>query len=306
MSAVKIISLKGLLAENIKVGEVLKFSEVDIHIERKLLTQQTASGKKVSFEITIENLFADIDKLQQTFLLSDGPGTGKTTEFKMMAETIKKMFAMRWVVFVNLQEHIGAYEADGNISHAFESHDEIAKHFCEKVLKIKDFEARAFTHLFSENRIVFFMDGFDEISPRFKEFNMNLVMAIHEKTRNLLLVSTRAHLENELKENLSLEITFKLKPFTSKQSMEYFEKVLHRNGISEKKFDGKVAEMKEFFQTIDNKHATGNDRLMSPIIVNKVSEIFANQEDFQLALSSFYTIYDTFTRLILKKYNKKG
>lgn len=236
LAAVKTISLKGLLAENIKVGELLKFSEIDIHIERNFLTQQTAGGRKVSFEITIENLFADFDKLQPTFLLSDGPDSGKTTEFKMMAERIKKKFAMRWVVFLNLQEHISAYEADGNISQAFESHDEISKYFCEKILKIQDFEAKAFTHLFSEDRIVFFMDGSDEISPRFKEFSMNLVIAIEEKTQNLLLVSTRPHLENEFKKNLSLEITFKLKPFTTKQSMEYFEKVLQRNVISGNKF----------------------------------------------------------------------
>lgn len=93
----------------------------------------------------------------------------------------------------------------GKVKQTFNSRKQISKYFCGKILKIKGFEAQVFKQFFKMNRVKFLLDGFDEISPSFKEFNLSLFRAITRESQNQLWISTRPHFENELFETLSSE-----------------------------------------------------------------------------------------------------
>lgn len=66
---------------------------------------------------------------------------------------------------------------------------------------MNEFESEVFQHLFSQNRVAFFLDGFDEISPKLNKFAKKLVKATKALTKNLILISTRPSLTKELSDS---------------------------------------------------------------------------------------------------------
>lgn len=106
--------------------------------------------------------------------------------------------------------------------------------------------------MFKEGRVVILMDGFDEISPSYKEFNLNVMKAILNQTEssNQLWISTRPHLQEELAKTVKPKNVHKLKPLT-KVDRRKFLKHLIRNKQLEQCLKAKIDEIERFLYRLE-------------------------------------------------------
>lgn len=292
--AVDAISLKDLLDGNVRIGNEFKF--YNDYIERTFLTQDAT-------EIDAEEMLIEADG-QKAVLLSNEPGMGKTIELQTMAKRIKRKFISSWVVFIDLKAYIKSYEKDGKVSNQFRSVDEIREYLLENILRIKNFEAAVFVHLFNSNRVVLLMDGFDEISPSFKEFNLGLSAAVKEKTKNQLWISTRPHLQKELQQRCGLS-AYKLQPFRKQDRTKYIQEKFKAKNLNSEEMNKKLNEIEEFLTALEtNSHLWGT--VSNPIILRLVVEIFDDDEEVKLVQSNFYSIYESFSMKMINIFATKG
>jgi len=129
-------------------------------------------------------------------LNADTAGMGKTT---VLTKQIKKKLPAYWVVIIDLNEHTHALEA-----HAKQKIETI-EFLCEKVLNLRyPFEKELFKQccqgLEETTEIVLMFDGFDEISPNYKETVLDLLQdlkSLKEPWLEQLWVTTRPHIREE-------------------------------------------------------------------------------------------------------------
>jgi predicted NACHT family NTPase len=148
-------------------------------------------------------------------VLSGEPGMGKSMEFKSFTKKLKQKFPTYFVLFLDLKKYYESYQSYEKSSTNFKNSQEISKFFSQHILKLNSegFEKKILTELFDKDRVAFLFDGFDEISPHFNEFIINLLKAIKRLSKNQIWISTRPHWTNKLVQELNA-IAFELKPFT--------------------------------------------------------------------------------------------
>lgn len=282
--ALDLIPLKSLLEDSLEISKKLSFVVPDIYIERTF----RRSGLFVNENFNSDKLI-EIVKTNKAVLLSSDPGTGKTTEFKKLAQKLKSKFPVNWVLFVDLKEFVESYEKDAKMTtNPFQSADDVTKFFCRKIMKLKDFDEIVFTQLFNQNRLIFLLDGFDEVSPSFKQFNINLTKFIREKTQNQLWISTRTHLEAELLSGLDC-IVVQLEPFHRENRESLINQILLKKGFTEYyDLTEKIDEKKRLLDRL-----SGETVIASPILIRMVMDL--NDEEIKLTKeSNSYLVYKIF------------
>jgi len=75
--------------------------------------------------------------------------------------------------------------------------------------------------------IVIMLDGFDEISPFYKETVLALLQTLRQTAVEQLWVTTRPHLRDELEDNLQ-QLSYSLEPFTEENHVEFLTKFWSR------------------------------------------------------------------------------
>jgi len=105
---------------------------------------------------------------------------------------------------------------------------------CEKLLNIcEPFEKELFkqcSHGLQEaTKVVLMLDGFDEISPKYKETVLDLLQdlnPIKQSWIEQLWVTTRPHLRVELEDNLQ-QLCYTLEPFSEDNQVGFLIKFWH-------------------------------------------------------------------------------
>lgn len=292
--------------QEISIGKILNFDENKFHFRRKFLPPGSLRFRNTEFfsiEIDLQGLLTTVEK-SKSVILSDEPGMGKSTEFKTIARKLKEKLPSHWIVFVELQHFHKAFQKDGKVSQRFDTRLEISSYFSDKILNVKDFEAKVFQHLFNKDRVVFVTDGFDEISPSFKEFNKRLFEKILEKSKNQLWVSTRPHLEQELTETLKGQ-TFKIKPLSLNERANFMRQIFQNKNINEAVINATLPKIEQFL--IDLRECTFEPfGVTNPLILGMLVELFEDDPDASLAQGSYYTLYENFVRSMNRKSFDKG
>jgi hypothetical protein len=67
------------------------------------------------------------------------------------------------------------------------------------------------------------VDGFDEISPSYKETVLDMLQVLKQTSVNQLWVTTRPHLREELEDNLQ-QMAYTLQPFSEVEQVEFLNK----------------------------------------------------------------------------------
>lgn len=314
------IPINELLEEKVLIGEELKQHDCELYVERDI-RPFSRIDELIGLSLALGNVFTESLKQMSSMsarvnldetdtssvnLLCDEAGLGKTTELKIMSLRLKEKFSTRWIIFMELKEFVHAFEKDGKVSSSFDSLDDVANYFCEKILKIAGFEAEVFRQLLFADRVIFLLDGFDEISPSFKEFTMKLVVVI-SKTKNILWISSRPHLQSELQKSLDCSV-YLLGPFTETQREKFLKKKLTSQGFESDKLEEKLQEVFTFVRTLNLTLLSYSpiDSLFNPLILKMVSDIFDDNQDIDLSIASHYLIYDNFTRKMFTDYIRKG
>lgn len=231
----KEIPLETLLSKNLNVlrscpvEEVLKFKNSNLDVSSKFLPEQR---DQTSSKVFIERQFEMSENRQKTplnsdevvkkltkercVIIADSAGMGKTTSAIEFAKSLKEQNPMSWVVFMDLKQHTSAFLKDDEPQPSKLG----AEFFSQEILKLHStFQQKLFEDFYQKSKVIFIIDGIDEISPRFKEFVLNMTKFI-KKTENLLLVTTRTHLQQRTENKLG-RTAIKLKPFNESNQMDF-------------------------------------------------------------------------------------
>lgn len=145
---------------------------------------------------------------------------GKTTFALHAANELKKMKKDNWVVFMDLKTYADVLHTDDQQNHELIYVD----YFLDKILELSnEISIQVFKYLFNSGKVMFVVDGFDEISPTYKNFVLNFVKMIHD-SKNGLLLTTRPHLSHEIEKHLECK-SVKMHPFTEKDQIEFLRNV---------------------------------------------------------------------------------
>lgn len=266
-----------------EIGKTLEHDKLRIHIERKFLplNQVKAEGMEKSF--SHEELLNSV-KGKKIIWLIDDHGKGKTTEFRLLAKEMKQKYPKHWLVFLNLIDHVEAF-ADPI---SFESSVDLAKFFCEKILKIDAVEAQIFMNLFNDGRVIIMMDAFDEINSKIQE---NVEKIFIENNANQIWISTRPKAEGK---NLKSDC-FKLRLFTF-EDQDKFIKALIKNEADVNNKE-KIREISFFLSGLNSYRS---NQVNNPIIFRLLIEVF-EEKDIELKDKNYYQLYKSFVDIMISK-----
>jgi len=172
----------------------------------------------------------DLDKLleqaqhQGVMLISDTAGMGKSTVLTHLSKQIKQKFPAKWVVRIDLNNHTDALTA---LKQKHIDKEKAIEFVSEKLLKLKPgLEMELFKQCCEQKqkvRIIIMLDGFDEISPFYKETVIDLLQALRQTAVEQLWVTTRPHLRKELEDKLQ-QLSYTLEPFSEGNKVEFLRK----------------------------------------------------------------------------------
>ncbi|WP_265023939.1 ankyrin repeat domain-containing protein [Wolbachia endosymbiont (group A) of Epagoge grotiana] len=244
-------------------------------------------------------------------IISAEPGMGKSTVMTNLAKEIKNYTSSRWIIKVNLFDLVKKLnEVDLKKDNAIE--------FLVNALNLKGnmlSESLFLYCLREQGGVILLLDGFDEISPNYKEKAINLLKALKETQMNRILVSTRGYMQYELEDAFST-LSYTLKPFSLEDQKNFLRKFWQRklclNSIDEQKFQKYSDKLLELFsQSISDKKkeftgvplliemlAENHEREFKDFCDSKKNELpnHLSQEKFDLL-----TLYEDF---IEKKHNR--
>jgi len=161
---------------------------------------------------------------QRVMLISDTAGMGKSTVLTHLSMQIKQKFPAKWVVRIDLNDHTNALKA---LKQKQIDKKKAIEFVSEKLLKLETgLELELFKKCCEQKQkvgIVIMLDGFDEISPNYKENVLAILEALRQTAVEQLWVTTRPHLREEL-ENKLQQLSYTLKPFSKEDEVEFLTK----------------------------------------------------------------------------------
>lgn len=309
------LPLKDLIEDKMAIGSEIKKNES--YFERKYLRKNGIEHEINPYQILLDdeifasnfdhgnvlsfdNIFEVVDQ-EKVFLLTDMPGMGKTTEFKALEYKLKEEYPTHWVIFWDLKDFVNFYDKDGQPSSMISV--QIACNFLsQKILKLKNFQAKVFEEFFYKNQIVLLLDGLDEISPTYKEFILKFVKIVKESSSNQIWISTRPHLVKYIQDFLTLKDVYRLKPLESEDTEEFLTKLLHCKGDhSQEKIDA----IYKFFSRLEAFH---NNFQWNPYLLYMAVEIAVDLNDVQIGIENPnpYSMYKAFVNMLILRFMKKG
>lgn len=280
-------------------GKVVKLAgsipcEFPFYVERKIHEIE----KEVESAIPIE----DYAKLPLKFLLmSDYAGHGKTVALKEISKQYKVNFPQKWIQFIDLKSHFDAYEG---CKKDLLTLDDISNFLADKILKLKDFEAKVFSELFKTGNVILIFDGVDEISPSFNNFASKLFKSIHYSSKNHQVVSTRPEYSEVLEELLNVK-AYKLKPFGQYKRRMFIEKCLSSQNLDDDKLKERLDLVNNWVANISQGKSGKSEhrKLDSPMLLQMIVKFCEKEDQTQI---SYYKAFDFFFTTAIEKIDKKG
>ncbi|KAG5669142.1 hypothetical protein PVAND_017037 [Polypedilum vanderplanki] len=306
---------KILDGHNLNIQEKLEFPKDEFYKERNFIDSlfndkiwiydDVMNYLAKEAERDFQSIFAEVQK-SKIFLLSDHAGAGKSTTMKNLAVKLKNEFPQNWVEFVDLKRHLEVYERIENSE--ISDIETIIKIF-QEIFKINEnLNAKIFEKLFKENRVILFLDGVDEIAPKFKQIFIKIITSIKNLTRNQQWIATRPHtdLTKELKEKLNIEIAYKLLLINHIDAKAMIKKYLKLKDLH---FDQEQIEKillnvsKVQVKSSDNSY--NNSIQINPLMIKMIADLCAAKklENFD---SNRYKLYENLVDLKLDILSEKG
>jgi len=214
------------LLEKKKSGEIIwQQSQGNLKMLRKYIV-----GRK-------SHLYApeDLDKLleqaqkQRVMLIADKAGMGKTTVLTHLSKRIKQKYPAHWLVRIDLNDYTELLKAQKR-----NKMDKVwVQEFVSKeVLKLESHLEKELFKKSSEgneiSKVVVMVDGFDEISPYYKETVLYMLQVLKQTLLEQMWVTTRPHLKEELEDSLQ-QLSYNLQPFSEEEQVEFLKKFWLQN-----------------------------------------------------------------------------
>jgi hypothetical protein len=221
-----------LLSRIIKQEEVVIGNDIpissgynkELYIPRELFNSLRISVKELEL-INFKNG-------HRLVIISDTPGMGKSTLTTRLAVKLKEQNSNLWVFKIDLNDCSPFLKTKNDTKKSYFTTPKETISFLLEMLELngatkKDtLERELITiSLTKYGNITILFDGFDEISPTYKDIVLGLVTALQEYTKfQKLVITTRPHVKNELEERLNV-ISFQMKPLKEEEQKECLKKI---------------------------------------------------------------------------------
>lgn len=202
--------------------------------------------------LTKEDKLVDESNHHKIVIISDTAGMGKSTLLTSLSMKLKKNVGL-WVVRINLNDYSTVLNkefkkrtaskskfSNQNVNTAvnFLLNDLLAT---QEQLKLKtNLETELFINSFNNHgKVALLFDGFDEISPNYKDIVIDLLQSFKNSKVERLFVTTRPNMSNELERALNV-FSHVLDPLSKEEQIEFLTKFwtkkLERKNLDEEKY----------------------------------------------------------------------
>jgi ankyrin repeat protein len=173
-----------------------------------------------------EALIQDQDS-SKIFIISDTAGMGKSTFITHLSKQIKQISSNddSWLIRLNLNDYTDKLYELNMQKYDFQKDDVSIKFLSDILLinKSSPLEKELFQHNIKTGKSIIMFDGFDEISPDYKNIVINLLKALMIYNTKQLWITTRPNMRIELEDNLQ-QFAYILEPFTEKNQIDFLTK----------------------------------------------------------------------------------
>ncbi|KAL7011727.1 hypothetical protein ACKWTF_014410 [Chironomus riparius] len=157
-----------------------------------------------------------------------------------------------------------------------------------------EFEVRMFEELYKVGDVVILWNGFDEVSPTYSNFVLNLIQNIFNSTLNIQYICTRPLYSKQIQNKLNFH-PYQLIPFNIDEQNEFLTKLFKTQKVD----SDKIEEIVKNIQNISKKL-----KLYTPLMLKLISEV---HEDPKLIKSeNFYKIYEKFVSKKVKIWQERS
>ncbi|CAG9811845.1 unnamed protein product [Chironomus riparius] len=266
-------------------GKTLKISSMipnntDFVVDRNFVFESQGKNLEIG---TVSNTYDTIDDIierttkKRLFILSSEAGAGKTVAFQQLTMRIKEKYPTKWVSYIDLKEHTMFYNASGD----FEDLGGLLNNILGLSTK-NEFEMKIFEELYRSGNVVLLWNGFDEISPTFNGFILDVLGNIHENSTNVQYVCTRPLYSGQLK-FVSKYYPYQLIPFNNDEQIEFLTKFFQTQKVSSDKIEGYIKKVQSISERL---------KFNTPLMLKLIAEIHEYSDLFES--ENFYKIYEKF------------
>ena len=245
----------------------------EIYIER---TFTSKCGSMVSCEKVLEMLAND-----RVIVIADKAGMGKTAIARYLTAKLQQSC---WIGFLDLKKLAKKHFKGEQLNQPV-----VDFQFLMNLLILEDdLELKLFHYFYMTGNVIFVLDGFDEISSKFKEFSLKIIDIV-KKSQNRLMITTRTHLSKDLEDHLKVE-ALKLNSLGREDEIILLEKLLDKRRIGGNSGGvDKLCDMKFFSILYANINITLKDSSIfgTPLLVKMISEL----DEENLTNFNIFTFY---------------
>jgi len=161
------------------------------------------------------------------FIISDTAGMGKSTFITHLSKQIKQLSSNHdsWLIRLNLNDYTDKLYELNMQKYDIQKDDSSIKFLSDILLinKSSPLEKELFQHNIKTGKSIIMFDGFDEISPDYKNIVIDLLKALMKYNTKQLWITTRPNMSIELEDNLQ-QFAYILEPFTRQNQLDFLTK----------------------------------------------------------------------------------
>lgn len=214
-------------------------------------------------------------------VISNTAGMGKSTVLTHLSLKLKQEYSDVWVVRINLNDHTDALD-DRKLKLADKNMKSVLDFISDDLLEFEEpseLEKKLFRNRFYKHgKIILLLDGFDEISPNYKEVVIDLLQSVEKSKVDKIIVTTRPSLRNELESKLGV-FSYMLDPLTKNEQILFLIKFWTKKlGLDSKNEIMKIrlttyadALINKIYESINDKQ---HEFISVPLQTMMIAEIF--------------------------------
>ena len=154
-----------------------------------------------------------------------------------------------------------------------------------------EFEFRIFQESFKSSKVVLIWNGFDEISPNYNEFILNIFKVIHIDTKNVQLVCTRPLYSDQLNKVFKIR-TWQLVPFNENEKEEFLREFFAFQKVLTEKVTENIRRAEEIIKNLTFQKYRYNYLFNTPLMLKLVADIHEDENLFNNP--NIYGIFEIF------------
>ncbi|CAG9797634.1 unnamed protein product [Chironomus riparius] len=226
-------------------------------------------------------------KNDKILILSSEAGAGKTVTFEQLAIKNKKVSPTQWVSYIDLNSYTDLYKVEGSSINVQVLLEKILSRDSTK----NSFEVEIFRESYKSGNLVLVWNGFDEISPTYNNFIINIIKYIRNNTSNIQFVCTRPLYSAQLSKAFKVR-AWQLLPFDEEKKQEFLKEYFAFQKVPADKIETYLENFDKIVRKLNYEKLSFAYDFNSPLMLKLLAAIHKNEKLFEN--SHIYGIFDDF------------